>query len=32
MMLDTATSQDACRNVSFPLAFAGLATQGSGSS
>jgi hypothetical protein len=34
MMLDTATSQDACKDVSFPLAFGGLATQGqdSGSS
>jgi len=30
MRLDTATSQDACRDVSFPLAFGGLATQGQG--
>ena len=30
MMLDTATSQDACNDVSFPLAFGGLATQGQG--
>ncbi len=30
MMLDTATSQDGCKNVSFPLAFGGLATQGQG--
>jgi hypothetical protein len=28
MMLNTATSQDACKGVSFPLAFRGLATQG----
>jgi hypothetical protein len=28
MMLNTATSQDACKNVAFPLAFGGLATQG----
>ena len=31
MMLNTATSQDACKNVSVPLAFGGLATQGQGS-
>lgn len=30
MMLDTATSQDGCKNVSFPLTFGGLATQGQG--
>jgi hypothetical protein len=30
MMLNTATSQDSCKNVSFPLAFGGLATQGQG--
>jgi hypothetical protein len=30
MMLNTATSQDACKNASFPLAFDGLATQGQG--
>lgn len=30
MMLNTATSQDGCKNVSFPLAFGGLATQGQG--
>lgn len=30
MMLDTATSQDACQGVSFPVAFGGLATQGQG--
>jgi hypothetical protein len=30
MMLNTATSQDACKGVSFPLAFGGLATQGQG--
>jgi hypothetical protein len=30
MMLDTATSQDACKGVSFPLAFGGRATQGQG--
>lgn len=30
MMLDTATSQDGCKNVAFPLAFGGLATQGQG--
>jgi hypothetical protein len=30
MMLDTASSQDGCKNVSFPLAFGGLATQGQG--
>ena len=30
MMLNTATSQDACKGVSFPLAFGGLATQGHG--
>jgi hypothetical protein len=30
MMLNTATSQDACKNASFPLAFGGLATQGQG--
>jgi hypothetical protein len=32
MMLNTATSQDGCKNVSFPLAFGGLATQGQGNS
>ncbi len=32
MMLDTATSQDGCKNVSFPLSFGGLATQGQGNS
>ena len=31
MMLHTATSQDACKDVSFPLSFGGLATQGQGS-
>jgi hypothetical protein len=31
MMLNTATSQDACKGVSFPLAFGGVATQGQGS-
>ena len=31
MMLNTATSQDGCKNVSFPLAFGGVATQGQGS-
>ncbi|NYG07308.1 hypothetical protein BJ986_001795 [Phycicoccus badiiscoriae] len=30
MMLNTASSQDGCKNVSFPLAFGGLATQGQG--
>ena len=30
MMLDTATSQDGCKDVSFPLAFGGSATQGQG--
>ena len=30
MMLNTATSQDACKGVSFPLSFRGLATQGQG--
>lgn len=30
MMLNTATSQDGCQNVSFPLAFGGVATQGQG--
>ena len=30
MMLNTATSQDSCQNVSFPLAFGGSATQGQG--
>ena len=30
MMLNTATSQDACKGVSFPLTFGGLATQGQG--
>lgn len=30
MMLNTATSQDACKGVSFPLAFRGTATQGQG--
>jgi hypothetical protein len=30
MMLNTATSQDACKGVSFPLAFDGVATQGQG--
>lgn len=30
MMLNTATSQDACKNVAFPLTFRGLATQGQG--
>ena len=30
MMLDTATSQDGCKNVAFPFAFGGLATQGQG--
>ena len=28
MRLDTATSQDGCKGVAFPLAFGGLATQG----
>jgi hypothetical protein len=32
MMLNTATSQDACKGASFPLAFGGLATQGQGGS
>ena len=31
MMLNTASSQDACKDVSFPLAFGGVATQGQGS-
>jgi hypothetical protein len=28
MMLDTARSQDACRNVTFPIVYTGRATQG----
>ena len=30
MMLDTATSQDSCKNASFPLTFGGMATEGQG--
>ena len=32
MMLDTARSQDACRNVTFPIVYSGRATHGLGSS
>ncbi len=30
MMLNTPGSQDACKNVTFPIAFDGVATQGQG--